>query len=716
MSEAKNHHIRGNGLYLLFRQTHFRHSFFALFGFLIGLFLVVIVLMTVVNSSAIQDKMEDSADLLASHMHDQVRSAEDICLWLSMMDDVGVLLKSPELPAYPLLSFDSVMTTMSKNYVSTELFVEKAQKIITSEFGLRAYADYPAPAFLDALHSLETKQGTWVKREYSKGIFTEKKDVFSYIHTLPLFDSKVLGYMVVNVDSSLFTGIIEPFSGHGYSYQVKLHDQIVYDDLGPDAGAACVKTAHAGRAVTVLCAQQWDTLIRRSLPGHRIVGILFLVTMALIFMISLILRHIMLRPVISLLSRVSSGDRQGTEDPLDSLSDIMDSLSLELINVRKVLKQSTPILQEHLIGVLLHTSVNPKDRADVLNEFGISLPYPFFAVVKLRVLGAEENREQLQLIARRNMEERLCVLGKAYSAFGNDGDLYFLVNAKEDQSLETDLEKICNSLQDALQDMFSLKTIISIGLCSGGDALPYNACTAAKKQMQLYLDMDEQDAQWPIAVKNPDMYVEDEWVHSICSAILEQNADALKESLQSVLIQNRSYQAQPVLERKKLLTVLSARVYSTLIEKNMDMHTQSYIAFLTKLEQSDADITQSLVEWCVGLIQNSRKTSEEAQNYVRQALAYIETHYQQRISIPDVAAAVGLNSIYLNRLFKNTLHSTIGEAITSHRIQKAHHLLCHTSITVAEISAQTGFSEPRNFIRSFKKYYGITPGEYRKKI
>lgn len=193
MSEAKNHHIRGNGLYLLFRQTHFRHSFFALFGFLIGLFLVVIVLMTVVNSSAIQDKMEDSADLLASHMHDQVRSAEDICLWLSMMDDVGVLLKSPELPAYPLLSFDSVMTTMSKNYVSTELFVEKAQKIITSEFGLRAYADYPAPAFLDALHSLETKQGTWVKREYSKGIFTEKKDVFSYIHTLPLFDSKVLG-------------------------------------------------------------------------------------------------------------------------------------------------------------------------------------------------------------------------------------------------------------------------------------------------------------------------------------------------------------------------------------------------------------------------------------------------------------------------------------------------------------------------------------------
>ena len=50
------------------------------------------------------------------------------------------------------------------------------------------------------------------------------------------------------------------------------------------------------------------------------------------------------------------------------------------------------------------------------------------------------------------------------------------------------------------------------------------------------------------------------------------------------------------------------------------------------------------------------------------------------------------------------------------RIGKAKELLENTDLTVSEICAQTGFNSDQNFIRVFKKYVGMTPGQYRKTV
>lgn len=47
-------------------------------------------------------------------------------------------------------------------------------------------------------------------------------------------------------------------------------------------------------------------------------------------------------------------------------------------------------------------------------------------------------------------------------------------------------------------------------------------------------------------------------------------------------------------------------------------------------------------------------------------------------------------------------------------MQKAGTLLRNTGLSVSEIAEHLGYQNPTNLIRSFKKYYGVTPAKYRK--
>ena len=55
------------------------------------------------------------------------------------------------------------------------------------------------------------------------------------------------------------------------------------------------------------------------------------------------------------------------------------------------------------------------------------------------------------------------------------------------------------------------------------------------------------------------------------------------------------------------------------------------------------------------------------------------------------------------------------EYVIQFRLRKAAELLQHSTLPVLEIATQSGFNNLSNFNRQFKKYYQITPSQYRKK-
>lgn len=100
---------------------------------------------------------------------------------------------------------------------------------------------------------------------------------------------------------------------------------------------------------------------------------------------------------------------------------------------------------------------------------------------------------------------------------------------------------------------------------------------------------------------------------------------------------------------------------------------------------------------------------------VYQCMDYIRSHTNEHINIDDVAKHVYRSSSYMMRRFKEELGIHIGAFITRCKLEEAKSLLTYSKKSLAEISSYLCFSSQSYFQNVFKKQYGITPMQYRKK-
>lgn len=97
--------------------------------------------------------------------------------------------------------------------------------------------------------------------------------------------------------------------------------------------------------------------------------------------------------------------------------------------------------------------------------------------------------------------------------------------------------------------------------------------------------------------------------------------------------------------------------------------------------------------------------------YVQQALAYIREHLPEPVSLAEVAGALSVDRFYLDKAFKKETGTTVYHYVLLKRLNRARVLLAQ-GCTVAEACADAGFNDYSNFIRTFKKYTGTTPGAF----
>jgi len=103
-------------------------------------------------------------------------------------------------------------------------------------------------------------------------------------------------------------------------------------------------------------------------------------------------------------------------------------------------------------------------------------------------------------------------------------------------------------------------------------------------------------------------------------------------------------------------------------------------------------------------------------NYYEQIIIIVKTYIDQHYSSATLDTAAGLahlSPFYLSNLFKKKTGENFSEYLTKVRMKKAAELLKDISLKFYQISDLVGFSNPKNFTRCFKKYYGKTPKEYR---
>lgn len=115
---------------------------------------------------------------------------------------------------------------------------------------------------------------------------------------------------------------------------------------------------------------------------------------------------------------------------------------------------------------------------------------------------------------------------------------------------------------------------------------------------------------------------------------------------------------------------------------------------------------------------NRHYTDNTYQNYqkLRELIDYINEHYAEHLTISFLADYFGYSRTHFMSIFKQHTGSSCLEFILQVRLNKACELLVQTSLTIQDITSQVGFSNQSNFNRQFKKYYKLTPRQYRQEF
>ncbi|GIP33481.1 response regulator [Paenibacillus sp. J2TS4] len=98
---------------------------------------------------------------------------------------------------------------------------------------------------------------------------------------------------------------------------------------------------------------------------------------------------------------------------------------------------------------------------------------------------------------------------------------------------------------------------------------------------------------------------------------------------------------------------------------------------------------------------------------LRLIVRHIQEHFRDNLTIQDMARQFYLHPNYLSSLFKKELQVNFTKYLTDLRMQHACKLLKSTQLAVSDIAIQSGYNEYYYFAKTFKKYTGKTPTEFR---
>lgn len=92
---------------------------------------------------------------------------------------------------------------------------------------------------------------------------------------------------------------------------------------------------------------------------------------------------------------------------------------------------------------------------------------------------------------------------------------------------------------------------------------------------------------------------------------------------------------------------------------------------------------------------------------------YLHSHYNEQLSVEQVARIIGLNTKYFSQLCKSYFGSTFLEYLTSIRMEKAKQFLLSGEYSIKEIAEMTSFADGNYFSRVFRQTFGISPSSFK---
>lgn len=110
-----------------------------------------------------------------------------------------------------------------------------------------------------------------------------------------------------------------------------------------------------------------------------------------------------------------------------------------------------------------------------------------------------------------------------------------------------------------------------------------------------------------------------------------------------------------------------------------------------------------------------RRTSHPYEEKLKLALAYMQEHYAEPITVAELADLCGFSQVHFMNVFREAIGASCIQYLIEYRLALAAAQLQESDESVTQIALDSGFQSISYFNRAFKRHYHVTPSAYRKK-
>ncbi len=407
--------------------------------------------------------------------------------------------------------------------------------------------------------------------------------------------------------------------------------------------------------------------------------------------------------------------------------------------VQNILQQQNFVLKSNLIMRLLKgRTESGTESKELFRSFEMEFVSNRFMVFILYIEefsalftpeGKESAWEQLKLVQfiLCNVVEEL-FLREEHRAFMGDIDgtmMVCLVNlglAKEDEY--KNILEIIHEAKTFIEEKFFIGLTISVGNIHDTHSGIPEAYQEALEAMEYRMILGSgetilfKDVQKPKSVYDYSMEQE----HQLINFVRTGDYDQAKIIMDQVFSSNFNTRAISAQMAKCILSDLVSTMIKAMIELNSD-GKEEFLERLNPVErvlQSNTvidmkfNMTEILREICRYVEQNKKSQHFQLKDNI---VEYVLTHYMDvNLSVNIIGEQFHLTPAYMSKLFKEQTGVSIPDHINDIRIRRAKELLKEPGLGIGQIAERVGYNNSNAFIRTFKKYEGITPGQFKEVI
>ncbi|KAA6446808.1 helix-turn-helix domain-containing protein [Bacillus atrophaeus] len=200
------------------------------------------------------------------------------------------------------------------------------------------------------------------------------------------------------------------------------------------------------------------------------------------------------------------------------------------------------------------------------------------------------------------------------------------------------------------------------------------------------------------AVKSGDKAKADQALHAILQSIFTHNTNPYQFQIAIARFLNHLIE---------LMHVLGIELFE--LEENKMLY--DHIFELKTFEDTESWLKTELINPIIEKL--DVRSASQYKNISEKIIHIIHQEFDSELTLDEIARRLHYNPNYLSSIFRKEMNISFSEYVSSYRHHMAKNWLAETEMPVKEISEKLKYKNSQNFIRSFKKLEGITPGKYR---